>query len=212
MPQSIVLIGGGGHCHSIIDLIEGHETFEVFGILERERSKIGNDVFGCKVVGIDDDMARIFQSNENFIITIGQIRNSKLRQKLFEMAVNSGGKPCSVYSKWAHISGRCQIEKGVTVGHFSTVNIGARIGINTIINNHVLVEHDVSIGKHCHLATGAIINGNVDIGNNTFVGSQATIIQSISICDDVVIGAGSVITKNITSPGVYAGAPARKIK
>ena len=34
----------------------------------------------------------------------------------------------------------------------------------------------------------------------------------VSIADDVVIGAGSVVTKDITEPGSYAGNPARRLK
>jgi acetyltransferase-like isoleucine patch superfamily enzyme len=49
------------------------------------------------------------------------------------------------------------------------------------------------------------------IGNKVYIGSNSTILP-ISICDDVVIGAGSVVTKNITESGTYAGNPARKIK
>ncbi|GIS45095.1 MAG: hypothetical protein Ct9H90mP16_21650 [Candidatus Poseidoniales archaeon] len=33
----------------------------------------------------------------------------------------------------------------------------------------------------------------------------------VNICDDVVIGAGSVVTKDITEPGTYAGNPARRM-
>ena len=49
------------------------------------------------------------------------------------------------------------------------------------------------------------------IGNNVLIGSNATILP-VSICDDVIIGAGSVVTKDITKPGVYVGNPAKKIK
>ena len=51
---------------------------------------------------------------------------------------------------------------------------------------------------------------NTVIGNNVLIGSNATILP-VEICDDVVIGAGSVVTKNITDKGVYAGNPAKKI-
>ena len=33
----------------------------------------------------------------------------------------------------------------------------------------------------------------------------------VNICDNVVVGAGSVVTKDITESGIYAGNPARKI-
>ena len=49
------------------------------------------------------------------------------------------------------------------------------------------------------------------IGNNVLIGSNATILP-VSICDDVIIGAGSVVTKDISKPGVYVGNPAKKIK
>lgn len=48
---------------------------------------------------------------------------------------------------------------------------------------------------------------NTKIGNRASIGSNATILP-VEICDDVVIGAGSVVTKNITRPGIYAGNPA----
>jgi acetyltransferase-like isoleucine patch superfamily enzyme len=49
------------------------------------------------------------------------------------------------------------------------------------------------------------------IGNRVSLGSNSTIMP-VSICDDVVIGAGSVVTKDITEPGIYAGNPARLIR
>ena len=49
------------------------------------------------------------------------------------------------------------------------------------------------------------------IGNRVSIGSNATIL-GINICDDVVIGAGAVVTKNITTPGVYAGNPAQMLR
>jgi len=64
---------------------------------------------------------------------------------------------------------------------------------------------------------GGPARGNKDlwksttIGNNVSIGSNATILP-VAICDDVVIGAGSVVTKNIVTPGVYAGNPAKFIR
>ena len=43
------------------------------------------------------------------------------------------------------------------------------------------------------------------------VGTNATILP-VTICDQVVIGAGAVVTKDITVPGIYAGNPARLLR
>ena len=43
------------------------------------------------------------------------------------------------------------------------------------------------------------------------IGSNVTLLP-VKICDDVTIGAGSVVTKDIVEPGIYAGNPTRRIK
>jgi len=49
------------------------------------------------------------------------------------------------------------------------------------------------------------------IGNKVSIGTNATILP-VSICDNVVVGAGAVVTKDITEPGIYAGNPARLVR
>ena len=34
MKEKIVLIGGGGHCHSVIDVIEQENKYEIIGIVD----------------------------------------------------------------------------------------------------------------------------------------------------------------------------------
>ncbi|MEO8205294.1 MAG: DapH/DapD/GlmU-related protein, partial [Chthoniobacterales bacterium] len=49
------------------------------------------------------------------------------------------------------------------------------------------------------------------IGNHGSIGTNATILP-VTICDHVVIGAGAVVTRDILTPGIYAGNPARKLR
>lgn len=84
----------------------------------------------------------------------------------------------------------------------------------------------VSIGSDCVVAHGVIFINDpyktggpakgrkalwkaTRVGNRVSIGSNATILP-VTICDDVVVGAGSVVTRDITEPGIYAGNPARK--
>jgi sugar O-acyltransferase (sialic acid O-acetyltransferase NeuD family) len=90
------------------------------------------------------------------------------------------------------------ITTDVDFGNFITLNISCTVG------------HDTIIGDYTTISPGVNISGNVKIGNKVFIGTGSSIIESISICDDVIIGAGAVVTKNINTPGIYVGIPAKE--
>ena len=121
----------------------------------------------------------------------------------------------------------CHIGHEVFIGPFVEIQEGVQIGDHTRIQSHSFICEGVTIGQHCFIGHGVMfINdtfstggpaGNpalwktTNIGNHVSIGSNASILP-VNICDQVVIGAGAVVTKDITEPGVYAGNPARKIK
>ena len=121
----------------------------------------------------------------------------------------------------------CSISDSVFIGPFVEIQRNVIIGARTRIQSHAFICELVTIGEDCFISHGAMfINDtfssggpargdrskwkSTTIGNRVSIGTNATIMPVI-ICDDVVIGAGSVVTKNITEPGTYAGNPAYKI-
>jgi len=189
MKEKIVLIGGGGHCHSVIDVIEQENTYEIIGILDK-KELIGNDILGYKIIGCDDDLETIFKTCKNAIITIGQIESSNLRTKIFNNLKKIGFKLPIIISPLAYVSNYAQVDEGTVVLHHALINSNARIGANCIINTKALIEHDAIIEDYCHISTAAVINGGVTVKKGNFYGSNATSKQSIVI--DNFIKAGSL--------------------
>ena len=122
----------------------------------------------------------------------------------------------------------CTIGDGSVIGPFTEIQRGVKIDSNCRIQSHSFICELVIIGKNCFVGhgvmfinddwkTGGPASGNKSlwkktlIGNNVSIGSNATILP-VTICDNVIIGAGSVVTKNITKPGFYAGNPAKKLR
>jgi len=122
----------------------------------------------------------------------------------------------------------CSIGDNTFVGPFVEIQTGVRVGCNCRIQSHSFICELVTVGDNCVIAHGVMfINDKfsggrpaggdrsgwrgTSVGNNVSIGSNATILP-VSICDGTVIGAGSVVTKDITQPGVYAGNPARRIR
>lgn len=122
----------------------------------------------------------------------------------------------------------CKVGMDSFIGPFTEIQKNVVIGNGTKIQSHSFICELVTIGSHCFIGHGVMfINDSFDnggpangnrtlwketiIGNNVSIGSNSTILP-VKIVDKVVIGAGSVVTKNILEPGVYAGNPAVKIR
>jgi acetyltransferase-like isoleucine patch superfamily enzyme len=148
-----------------------------------------------------------------------QIRKSGIQDVIFGPNVKIT-EPVNLYG--------CTIGENCIVGPFTEIQKGVVIGNNSRIQSHSFICELVTIGKNCFIGhgvmfinddwkTGSPAQGDRSlwketiIGNNVSIGSNATILP-VTICDHVIIGAGSVVTKNIKKPGIYAGNPARKIR
>lgn len=122
----------------------------------------------------------------------------------------------------------CSVGDDVFIGPFTEIQNKVSIGNGTRIQSHSFICSMVTIGKDCFIGHGVMFindsfskggpaRGNQTlwkatfIGDNVSIGSNATIMP-VSICNNVVIGAGSVVTKDITISGCYAGNPAVWLK
>ena len=129
-------------------------------------------------------------------------------------------EPCNLYD--------CKIGDDCFIGPFSEIQKGAVVGARSRVQSHALVCELVTIGEDCFIGHGVMFINDpfasggparrrkelwreTVIGNRVSIGSNATIMP-VRIVDDVVIGAGSVVTKDITTPGTYAGNPARLLR
>lgn len=204
----LLLIGGGGHCASVIDVIESTQEFEVAGVVEVPGVQC-REFMGYPIVGTDDDLETLIQQTPNCLITVGQLKTSQLRKKLYEQVLEFGGQLPVIVSPFARVAKETEIGEGTVVMHFALVNSLAKVGDNCIVNNYALLEHGSSIGSHSHLSTRSLVNGDCHIGHSCFIGSSATILQGKSIVSETIIGAGALVTKDITQKGTYLGSPAK---
>lgn len=190
--NSIVLIGAGGHCKSVIDVIEEEGKFKIEGILDK-RKFLGTKTLGYSVFGIDDDMPKFARKYKHALITVGQIESPSLRIKLFNLAVKSGFILPSIISPNAYVSKHSSIGNGVVVMHNAIVNANTSIGNNCIINSKALIEHDCEICDHCHISTNVTINGGSKVESRCFVGSNTTTKELVVIRKNSFIKACSLV-------------------
>lgn len=122
----------------------------------------------------------------------------------------------------------CKLGDDVFVGPFVEIQKGVSVGARSRIQSHAFICELVEIGEDCVVAHGVMFINDpysigqpargrrefwrpTRIGSRVAIGSNATILP-VEICDDVVIGAGAVVTRSISQPGIYAGNPARRLR
>ena len=122
----------------------------------------------------------------------------------------------------------CTLGDDVFVGPFVEIQKNVSIGARTRVQSHSFICEFVTLGEDCFVGHGVMFINDTfasggpargdrskwrqtSIGDKVSIGSNATVMP-VSICNEVVIGAGAVVTRDITQPGIYAGNPARKLR
>lgn len=194
----ILLIGGGGHCRSVIDVIESGGQYKVACIIQPAGDSFA-PVLGYPVQGDDNALPDLLGRTPSALVTVGQMKDAALRRRLFDKLIILGAEIPVVVSPHAKVSRHAQLGRGTVILHGALVNAAALVGENCIINSMALVEHDARIGPHCHISTGARLNGGVDIGAGCFIGSGAVIHQGVTIGAGSVIGAGCIVNRDVAA-------------
>ena len=177
----LVLIGGGGHCKSVLDAALRVGAFQEIVILD-PGLPVGSEMMGCAVYGGDDKMVELKEKGfDHAFITVGCVGDTSLRRKLAERADTYGfNYPC-IIDPSAVVSEFSKLEAGVFVGKNAVINAGAQIGNHAIINTGAIIEHNCHIGAFTHVAVGATVCGDCSIDEDVFIGAGATLIQGLMI-------------------------------
>lgn len=198
MKKKIALIGAGGHCKVVIDLIEELNQYEIIGIYDDNKEGFFEKI---KIIGKLDT---IDKKIENFFICIG---NDNIRKKIYEK-FNYLHYPILLHPS-AIISKKTKLSNGTLVCAGAVVQTGVIINKQCIINTSCTIDHESYIDDFSNVSPNAVICGEVKIGKKTFIGANATIIQCIEIGNNCIIGAGSVIIRDVTDNCKIVGNPGK---
>ena len=122
--KKIILIGAGGHCVSCVDVIELQHKFKIVGLIDNKKEKF---LLDYKIIGSDKKLKKLSKRIQYALITVGHIKNSKIRENLFKKVLNYGFKFPTIVSPLSYVSKRATIGEGTIVMHGSIINAGAKI-------------------------------------------------------------------------------------
>ena len=205
--DKVLLIGGGGHCSSVLDCLIRCNQYKSIGIVGQN---ISPALFPVPIVGNDTDLPQLFHKGwTNAVIAVGSIGNPIHRRAIYSQLKKIGFVLPVVIDPSALIGYDAEIGEGTFVGKQAVINSRTRIGCCAVINTGACVEHDCVIGDFVHISPGCTLCGSVQVGENTHVGAGSVVRQQLEIGCDALIGAGSVVVSHIPDSALAFGNPCR---
>lgn len=207
MNKNVVIIGAGGHAKVIADIIVKSGD-RVYGFLDDNKDVGTTIIESYAVIGKIEDCVELQDANKelSFVIAIGSNNIRKNISKEYGTL-----NYYTAIHPTATIAMQVSIAEGSVVMANAVINPNTTIGKHCIINTGTIVEHDNVIQDYVHLSPNATLCGTVSIGECTHIGAGAIVKNNTSVTGDCVVGAGAVVVKNIEERGTYVGVPAKKI-
>ena len=206
--KPVVILGAGGHARALISLLKLINR-PIAALLDDDHDKHGNTLDGLTIAGNFDALTQHPPDTIELVNALGSAHRPTTRQAVFERFASLGYTFATLIHPAAIIASEVKIEQGTQVMAAATVQPGATLLANCLINTASSIDHDTAIGQHTHIAPGATICGNVTIGQSCHIGAGATIIQGITLGQSVAVGAGATVLSNIPNGLTVVGTPAK---
>lgn len=200
----LILLGAGGHAHACIDVIESEGRFKVAGLVG-VAEQVGSHRMGYEVLATDIELEALLKDFKYALVTVGQIKSSELRRKLYRQALDCGFTFPTIVSPYSRVSPRATVGAGTIVMHGAFVNAGGTVGSNCILNTHCVIEHDVAVGDNCHISTGVLVNGNASVGDGSFIGSGSVVKEGLRLGAGCIVGMGSCVRHDLEGGAEFFG-------
>lgn len=203
--KPVIVLGGGGHAKVVVEalLLNGQN---VIGFTDPNQRP---SILGVPWLGNDRSLEKFAKEGILLANGLGSGGDNTIRKQLFNDCKSKGYSFAHVIHPSAILSSTLILEEGVQIMAGSVIQAGVKIGSNTIVNTRSTVDHDTAIGRHVHIAPGAILAGSVKVEEDVQVGAGAVVIQGLIIGKGSIVGAGAVVVKNVDEAVKVAGVPAR---
>lgn len=157
----LLIVGAGGHGHSVAEAILMAKQFNLVGFLDDGAFARGEAVWGLPVLGPTTAFEKYAGQATHAVVAIG---NNVLRQKLFAELQAAGFALASVIHPKALVSPRAQLAAGVAVMAGAIVGTEATLGQGAIVNCGAVVDHHAEVHEFGHLGVNACMAGGSVLG------------------------------------------------
>lgn len=210
--KPVVILGAGGHAQVLLSLLNIQQR-QIIAVLDDDPTLHGKSTGHTdqKIAGSLDQIHAYHRDEVELVNAIGSASRPTTRQAVYERMIAQGYTFATLWHASAVMAYEAVIAPTTQVMANATIQAGAHIDANVLINTGATIDHDSTVGEHSHIAPGTTICGNVTIGPGCHIGAGATIVQGITIEPGVIVGAGATVLKDVPAGQTVVGTPAKAI-
>lgn len=211
--KKLVIVGAGDFGREVSWVAERINAqtpvWELLGFVDDGAAVQGRTVDGYPVLGPVSWLEAVTEE----LYVVCSIGTGRVRKQVMERVLaNPHLRPAALIDPAAIVGRNAQVGPGCVVCAGTVLAISSRLEAHTIVNLNCTVGHDTVLEPYCTVHPGSNLSGRVHVGACTDIGTGTKIIQGLAVCPGCTLGAGTVVVRDITEPGTYAGVPARRIK
>jgi UDP-perosamine 4-acetyltransferase len=208
--RRVIVWGAGGHGKVIVDALLAGDCWDLVGVFDDDKKKIGQKILGIPVLDFSGGLAQVTGELGVSAFAIG-IGDNYARDEKYQKLRQCGFKVVNVIHPSVHMSRFVELGEGVTILAGATINPGTVIEDNVCVNTAASIDHDNYLERSCHVFPNATLAGGVRVGKFAYVGSGAVVTPNVVIHGYSYVGAGAVVIQDVPEGAIVAGVPAAAI-
>jgi acetyltransferase EpsM len=176
--------------------------------LDSDSATHGRTVDDLPVLGGVSEAAYLAERGLGVVVAIG---HNRARVSIAEELERLGAGLIGAVHPLASIARSAVVAEHVIIGPRAVVCVNARIAEHSILAAGVIADHDVRIGRGCHLHPAVRLAGAVEVEDFATIGIGACVIPGRRIGRDAQVQAGAVVIRDVRPSEHAAGVPARAV-
>lgn len=214
MLKNIVIYGAGGFGREVAWLIERinkvNPEWNVLGFIDDVKTEMyGKTINNLPVLGGNDWL----DGYKNEVYVTCAIGNSKVRRKVYDnLEKYDKVKLATLIDPSVCVADTAQIGAGSILCYACSIMVNVKIGKGVVVNIGTRIGHDSMLSDYCTCYVNTIVSGYAKIGEDSEIGSGAFILQCKVVGNDIIVAPLSAVLTDISEAGTYAGNPARRMR
>lgn len=217
MKKKVVILGVGGYCANLIDIMRdldakaGEQLYEPIGYLDDDVKKHGTQYFGLPVLGGLKDAATRFP-DAHFVNGIGSAETASKKPQIIAQTGAPRERFVTLVHPTAYVAPTVTIGVGTVVAQYCVIMAGAVIGDHVKMLPQCTISYGSNIGSYSTVSTGAVTLSDVVCGVSNYLGANVSIKERVKVGDYCILGMGTVVLRDVPENSVMVGNPARFLR